>query len=132
MKIKCTKDTLVKLNNQKTKKLSSEKDKNKRTIIIECPMCKKEQEVTIEKRQLKFLKEYNQYENITLPPCECGCVHVLNMNLPDDEYDISDLIEGEEWYKRHIIKNIKKMLLGEKDYIEDVVPIKKKFKGVEK
>lgn len=96
------------------------------TIVIECDHCNDDHTIAIDNTQLKFLPEFNQYENLNLQ-CPCGMTYVLNMNLPDDEYDESDLIPDDEWHQRHIIKNIRKMKLGESSIIETIIPEKKPF-----
>jgi hypothetical protein len=87
---------------------------NSRNIIQVCDRCGKENKVVIPPQHtLKFLEEINQFENYKLPTCACGTVEILNMNLEEDEYAISEYMDDREWNSRNNIKAIRKVLKGD-------------------
>lgn len=99
------------------------------TISQLCINCGKVNEWKIEYQDLEWIEEFNEYRNYNIPECECYSMESLNMNLPDDEYDISHYIPDDEWYARNIIKNIKKFFLGETENISDEIPPKKPYRN---
>lgn len=104
---------------------------NGNVIMQKCDVCERTNEVELEQQTLEWLPEFNQYKNLNLPECECGTVEVLNMNLPDDESDLADIIPGDEWLSRHLVKNIKRFVMGESSVVLSTIP-RKEVKTIEK
>ena len=67
-------------------------------------------------QRLKFLTEFNQFENLPTNPCpSCGTVEVFNMNIEDEQLNYEDIkkmnMPNKEINQRHylieIIKGLK-------------------------
>lgn len=94
-------------------------------VIRQVCKCGHVNTIPLKKQSLKFNQELGEYECLQLPACECGCVEVLNMNLAEDEYEISDQIPDHEWRSRSIIKNIRRFMEGKDKEIIKGIPKKK-------
>lgn len=75
----------------------------------------------LSQEKVEFQEEFNQYSNITLQCPECSIYHILNMNIPCDEYseisieevqmDFSDIDNRKNlrdviWAKRADLKDL--------------------------
>ena len=67
-------------------------------------------------QRLKFLTEFNQFENLKTKPCpNCGTVEVFNVNIEDEQLNYEDIkkmnMPNKEINQRHylieIIKGLK-------------------------
>jgi hypothetical protein len=74
---------MLKINNYDT---SSDK------VSLTC-LCGETFVSSFDTNELQFIKEFDQYENIAVPCPTCKRTHVLNMNIPESEYDEIELEE---------------------------------------
>lgn len=88
-----------------------------------CGVCKADKIFDLPDFTPKIL-ENGEYENLLIT-CPEGCMHFVNMNLPQDEFDISDEIEYPEWNARELAKSIADHKIRKKE-LKSVVRIKKK------
>ncbi len=56
-----------------------------------------------------FLEEFNEYKNLKME-CQCGMIHILNMNIPVDEmseYELEmDIMPYDEINQRKYVRDI--------------------------
>jgi len=86
-------------------------------LFLKCNKCGTEHEHSLKIGQrLKFLTDFNQFENLTTIPCpNCGTVEVFNMNIEDEQLNYEDIkkmnMPNKEVNQRHylieIIKGLK-------------------------
>ena len=65
-------------------------DKTENIIIRDCLVCKTTHQVDISNREVRWLEEYQEWENLAVE-CSCGAVEFFNMNLPADEKTYDEL-----------------------------------------
>ncbi|WP_100373068.1 hypothetical protein [Bacillus sp. FJAT-45037] len=57
-------------------------------VDVKCANCDRESVHIIPENYVsEFNEEYGEYYNLMLESCECGCVEVVNMNIPEEEMD---------------------------------------------
>jgi len=86
-------------------------------LFLKCNKCGTEyNHVLMMGQKLKFLADFNQFENLTTNPCpNCGTVEVFNVNIEDEQLNYEDIkkmnMPNKEINQRHylieIIKGLK-------------------------
>ena len=54
-------------------------------MTIQCNFCHKEFTTEVPKENVRFLPEFNQFENVSVQCPKCGAIEIFNMNIPPDD-----------------------------------------------
>lgn len=79
-------------------------------LFSTCRSCEKDIEFDFKGIELKYLPEYDQYENLPIQ-CECGVFEIFNMNIPEDEKDeahLADIMPEDEKIQRRFIRMLQR------------------------
>lgn len=87
------------------------------TMSLKCDICGHEFEKPVPNISLRFLSEFNEYENLAVQCPNCNGYEIFNMNIPPDDTDepfrTGDLPLREEiqrYYVRLLMRHVRKDL----------------------